>query len=145
MINFKIAIINKLHININSIFLMKKHCFVSLSILIVILWTRNAWGYSSGLVPLVEAPTDISPTWANVLAGPALVVLIRIARCTSETTVRELCKNRVSYSQLLKSTHYTQGHIARLPVQREWKGGSAFIGAEGGRVWFCRFTLYWRI
>lgn len=45
-------------------------------------------------VLLVRSPTDISITWANVVPGWALVVLIMIVRCTSATTIRELWKHK---------------------------------------------------
>ena len=35
-------------------------------------------------------PTDISPTWVNVSAGPALVVSVMIAGHTLPETIREL-------------------------------------------------------
>ena len=48
-------------------------------------------------VLLVTTPTDISPPGANVVTRPTLVVLIKIARCTSVTTVRGLGKDKAYY------------------------------------------------
>lgn len=48
-------------------------------------------------VPLVTTPTDISPLGANVVSRPALVLLIKIARHTSVTTVRGLRKDKACY------------------------------------------------
>lgn len=54
--------------------------------------TRNAWEHSPGPILLVVSPHREFPAWtgASVVAGLGLVVLIVIARCTSETTTWEL-------------------------------------------------------
>lgn len=58
---------------------------VSLSLSIVMLSARNAWGTCPGP----------SYSWQSLqMFGPALVVPM-IARCTSTTTIRELLKNKV--------------------------------------------------
>lgn len=46
-----------------------------------------------GLILFLTAPTVISLTRANGVAGLALVVLM-IARHTSETTIIEICKDK---------------------------------------------------
>lgn len=57
--------------------------WVCLSLLIVMLSARNACGHSPGPVLLVVSLHILSLTKASAMAGPALVVLITIARCTS--------------------------------------------------------------
>ena len=47
----------------------------------------NAWGLSPGPQLLAAAPTDISPTKANVVIAWALVALTMIARRTSVTPI----------------------------------------------------------
>ena len=42
-----------------------------------------------------RVPRDLSSTRASALTGPAPVVLITTARCTSATTIKELWRNKV--------------------------------------------------
>ena len=48
----------------------------------------------------------------GVATGPALAV-VTIATGTSATTIKELWKNKVYYSQILKSTQPTHGPTVR--------------------------------
>lgn len=56
---------------------------LSLSLLIIMLLARSAWG-------CLHRPCGESLTGANAEAGLALVVLIMLRRCTLATTIDEL-------------------------------------------------------
>ena len=64
----------------------------------------NMW---KSLVTTYGEPPDISMTRANAVAGPALVVVIMIARHTSATTIREFWKNKVYYTQVPEGPQHT--------------------------------------
>lgn len=79
---------------------------VGLSLLIVML--NRTLGHSPEPIPLVAASTGISSFRANAVVGPALMVLIMIARCSSAITIRELWINKVYYSQVLEGTWHAR-------------------------------------
>lgn len=57
--------------------------------MIVMLSATNTWDTYLGAY-IGGSPTDISQSGVNVVAGPALVFFIMIARCNSAKTMREL-------------------------------------------------------
>lgn len=104
----------------NSMFFMKKHCFVfSLSIP-----SRNACVHSLRPPLLGGASAGISLTSPSVVAGPALGVLLRIARGPLQQLSGNFkTKKSNYYSQVLKGTRYTQGHTVRQQGERERRPG----------------------
>ena len=64
---------------------------VGLSLSIVMLLARNAWGITHlGQYYLGQDPTDISPTRADMMAGVALWLSLGLQAAPSATTIREL-------------------------------------------------------
>jgi len=82
----------------------------------------------------VGAPTDTSPTRANAVTGPALVVLIMIAKYTSANHPGTL--NKIYYSQLPKymaSLRTTQGGCGLREGGGECGPGALpLLGSQGG-------------
>lgn len=96
--------------------------------------------------------TVTSPTRASVLAGLTPVVLITNARCTSATTVRELWKNKVYNSQVLRVHGMAKGHTARslgrergVGEREQGPGALLLLGLRMACLGFSGFTLCWRI
>lgn len=85
-----------------------------------------------------RAPTDISPTRANAVAGPVLVVRIMTVGCTSAKNHQRTLKNKIHYSQVLQGIPHAQWpHSESTSAEREkaWSWGSAFIRAAGGVIY----------
>ena len=66
---------------------------------------------------------DLPRSVYHLVAGPALVVLM-IARHTLATTTGQLCKNKISCSQVLKGIGCTRGHIVKSQVERQHRHGA---------------------
>lgn len=104
---------------------------VTLSLSVVMLLVQNAWGIHLGPYYLCQAPTDISLTKCSVAAGLTLVILIMIASCTSATTIREIWKSKLYYSNILEGTQHTwEPHN----MVTDWENGPGVLNLLGSSV-----------
>lgn len=98
-------------------------------------------------VPKCLLCDNLSLSIISVVTGPALLLLIMIARRPLAITVRKLGKD--TGSLLTRPGNYRArlavGHMVRSQVEREtaqaW--GAALLGVEGGSLRFQGLTLYW--
>lgn len=107
---------------------------------------RNAWELSPEPQLLAAAPTDISRTRANVVAGWALGVLIMIAWSTSAITLRSFEKTRLLLTSPKGYTACPRPHSNVTGSETE-SGPRALslLGSTLGCLGFHGFTLYWWI
>ena len=91
-----------------------------------------------GAHPSCGGPHRHSPSGAQVVPGPALVVLLRTVRHTSATTVRKLWKSKFYYFQDLLGTGCAWAHMVGGGVQvgreRDDHLGLCFVGRARARV-----------
>ena len=81
---------------------------------------------------LVTTPTDISPLGTDVVSRPALVLLIKIARHTSVTTVRGLRKDKVCYSPFWRVPGTAEATQQGLTERESSDLGLCLYWGEGG-------------
>ena len=93
--------------------------------------SQNAQEHSLGSI-LVMANINRNLTRNEVVTGSTLVALIIIARCTSETTIRERWKNKDYYSQVLEDMCHAQEHIVKSQLERESDGKGDAQGEDKG-------------
>lgn len=74
----------------------------------------------------MRQPSQIFPTGANVLAGPALSILIMITRHTVATTIKEVKKTKFIIHKRPHSEVLGRGEKVQA-----WTSVSAFIGVDG--------------
>ena len=88
-----------------------------------------------GFILVMLSPHRNSPFPVSVVAGPALVVL-RIVRHVSATTIRELWNAKAYHSHVLEGTRHPWGDTVRSWIDRAheqaWTWGSAFLRLRVG-------------
>lgn len=118
---------------------------LSLSLSITIYWQGMPKALTWATI-LVVNPLRHFPAWANVVAGPALVVLIMIVKHTSAENHQRTLKNKVYYSQVLESTRHAQEpHRAIMGKERGIEcryGVLSLFGLRVGCIEFRGSTLY---
>ena len=122
-----------------------------LDFLCLLVFACRQWGLcwdclglcSPGLILVMRSPHRNSPFTVSVVAGPALVVL-RIVRHISATTIRELWNAKVYHSHAPEDTRHPWGDTARSWVEREssWPSldlGFCLFGVEDGVSMILKF------
>lgn len=107
----------------------------------MMLLARNALGYPFDSV----RPENIPPTWASVVAGSSLEVLFMIAKCTTATTLRELWKYKVYYSQVLQGIWCVLGPWSKFMSIEDRKhraGALLLLRPRIGCLRFYRFIFH---
>ena len=88
----------------------------------------------------------LSLSITNVVAGPALLILVMIARCPSTITIRKLNKGLLLARPRNYPAHLRpQSKVMSRERENTWAGGSAFTEVKRGGLGFHRLTLYWWI